>query len=800
MFDIILIMKKNKVVKEVERVEVSVEEGLSSSQVKERVDANLVNTTQVKTTKSYFSIIVKNVFTFFNVLCFGIAILLMCVGSWPNVGFVVIFLANLIIGLVQEIKAKRTVDKIALIKIPQVEVVRDKQKTTIPTEQVVVDDIIYFEIGKQICADCVVLDGEANVNESLLTGESVAVKKQKGDRVLAGSFVVSGKCVCRVEKVGADCYSSTLVSTAKKYKNPQSDLLKTLSLIIKSISFIIIPLGVLTFIDCFKGDVVEAIISTAGSVIGMIPAGMFLLTSTALAVGVIKLSKRRTLVQDMYSIEMLARTDVLCLDKTGTITDGTMKVKDIVVLKGNKKEEVNEVLKNMMGSFETSNQTSQAIVDYFGKEQNFKAKKIIEFSSEKKYSAIEFDKKGVYALGAYEFVSKTQDKQVLKIINENLNKGMRVLVLCKTDKITKDEINKENSKAIAVLIISDNIRKDAIETIKWFNENGVDIKIISGDNALSVSKISKVVGINGSDKYISLDGLTDEEVRAAATEYSVFGRVTPEQKCIIVKALKEAGKKVAMTGDGVNDILALKEADCSIAMASGSDATRSASNLVMLDSSFSSMPKIVAEGRRVINNISKSSSLFLMKTFFVIFLTVFTLCSPSLNYPLQPNHILLLETLFIGVPSFFLALQANNQKVKGTFMASLVSKAVPAGLVLTITAMACYVFCYIIGNAEILSTLISVAVTLSGGAVLVKLCIPYNWTRLLMVVGLLTSCVLIFALIPGFFKYAVLPANAKWFIAIATVVAFFMYYLLNWLCDKYLKFEKIKFKKNKKAN
>ena len=795
-------MRKKECSKVVERVEKDISVGLNSEEVQKRVDAGLVNATQLKTTKSYFNIIVKNVFTFFNILCFGIAIILLCIGSWPNVGFVFIFLANLLIGLFQEIKAKRTIDKISLIKIPKVEVVRNGEKITIPTEQVVVDDIIYFEIGKQICADCMVLDGNVNVNESLLTGESVAVKKQSGDKLLAGSFVVSGKCVCRVDKVGQDCYSSTLVATAKKYKTPQSDLLRTLNTIIKSISFIIIPLGVLTILDCLEMGIIPAIEKTAGSVLGMIPAGMFLLTSVALAVGVIKLSKRRTLVQDMYSIEMLARTDVLCLDKTGTITDGTMKLDKLFVLNKNKEKDIQNIIKNMMGAFQTENQTSQAIGEYFGKETEIKAKKIIEFSSDKKYSAVDFGQKGVYALGAYEFVSKNQDKKVLKIVNENLNKGMRVLVLVKTDKISKDEINKENAEAVAVLVIADNIRKDAIETIQWFNENGVDIKIISGDNAISVSKISKVVGIKDSDKFISLDGMSDEEVRKVALTHSVFGRVTPEQKCIIVKALKESGKKVAMTGDGVNDILALKEADCSIAMASGSDATRSASNLVMLDSNFSSMPKVVAEGRRVINNIAKSSSLFLMKTFFTIFLTIFVLCSPTLDYPLQPNQILLLETLFIGIPSFFLALQPNNEKVKGTFMASLVSKAVPAGLVLTLVAMACYVFLLATGNIQntaLVSTLISVAVTLSGGAILVKLCIPYDWFRAVMVFGLITCCILVFLLVPGsFFKYVDLSTSARIFVGVAVVVAFGLYYLLNWLCSKYLKLENFRFKKNKK--
>ncbi len=794
-------MKKKKEEIIVERLNKDMSQGLSSQEVDLRVEAGLINKIQRKTSKSYAEIFIKNIFTFFNVLCFGIAAVLIAIGSLKNVGFMLIFLANLLIGLVQECRAKQTVDKISLITVPQVPVIRNGKEEEVSTDKIVIDDIVIFESGKQICADCIVLDGFASVNESLLTGESNPIKKKPGDTLLAGSFVVSGRCTARVDKVGEQCYSATLVKTAKQLKSSQSDLLRTLNLIIKSIAFIILPLGVLTFLDVYagSGEIVHTIEKTAGSVIGMIPAGMFLLTSVALAVGVIKLARRRTLVQDLYSIEMLARADVLCLDKTGTITDGTMEVEKFIALENKEKSEIKEIFKNMMASFETYNQTSRAIIDFFGTEINWKKTKVFEFSSEKKYSAVEFEEQGTYVIGAPEFVCEKMTDEVKNLILDNTNKGLRVLMLAKNnDSITGDGVSKNNTP-IALVVITDRVREDAIQTIKWFNENGVDIKIISGDNAMAVSKISKMVGIKNNDRFISLEGMSDDEVMKVATEYSIFGRVTPEQKCLLIKALKNAGHKVAMTGDGVNDILALKEADCSIAMASGSEATRSASNLVMLDSNFSSMPTVVAEGRRVINNISKSSSLFLMKTFFTIFLTVFVLCSPSLEYPFQPNQILLLETLFIGIPSFFLALQPNNQKVVGTFMSSLVSKAIPAGLVLTLNVMACYVFCAVTGQHTSIETLASIMVTFTGGVVLLKLCIPLDWYRGIMVFVLALSCVLILLFIPqSFFGYVTLSGGAKIFICICLVIAFFVYWGLSWLCDRYLRFDKIKFKRRRK--
>ena len=513
-------MKKKKEEIIVERLNKDMTQGLSSQEVDLRVEAGLINKTQKKTSKSYAEIFIKNIFTFFNVLCFGIAAVLIAIGSLKNVGFMLIFLANLLIGLVQECRAKQTVDKISLITVPQVPVIRNGKEEEISTDKIVVDDIVIFESGKQICADCIVLDGFASVNESLLTGESNPIKKKPGDTLLAGSFVVSGKCTARVDKVGEQCYSATLVKTAKQLKSSQSDLLKTLNLIIKSIAFIILPLGVLTFLDVYagSGEIVHTIEKTAGSVIGMIPAGMFLLTSVALAVGVIKLARRRTLVQDLYSIEMLARADVLCLDKTGTITDGTMEVEKFIALENKEKSEIKEIFKNMMASFETYNQTSRAIIDFFGTEVNWKKTKVFEFSSEKKYSAVEFEEQGTYVIGAPEFVCENMTDEVKNLILDNTNKGLRVLMLAKNDdSITEDGVSKNNTP-IALVVITDRIREDAIQTIKWFNENGVDIKIISGDNAMAVSKISKMVGIKNNDRFISLEGMSDDEVMKAATE------------------------------------------------------------------------------------------------------------------------------------------------------------------------------------------------------------------------------------------------------------------------------------------
>jgi len=770
--------------------------GLNNEEVKERIRNNQINTTLTKTSKTYTKIFVENICTWFNLICFLLAALLISVESYQNITFVIIFSANLLIGLIQEIRAKKMVDKISVINKTKIKALRESVISEIEIEKIVKDDILFFESGNQVCADCVLIDGSCEVNESLITGESKPIRKKSGDSLYGGSYLISGSCKVQAVKVGLETYSSSLIKKAREFKKNQSEILKTLNFIIKTIGFLLIPFGILTFLDSYsRGNFKSAIIASSGSIIGMMPVGMFLLTSVSLVVGVLKLAKHKTLVQDLYSIEMLARTNILCLDKTGTITDGTMKVINVLPIRTSK-ENVKELIKNYLGCFNSNNQTQKALIDYFGVEKNFQVDNVIQFSSERKFSAVSFIEKGTYILGASEFATKNIPNDISKIIKEFSNEGYRVLVLCKNkNKIINDKIT-INSNIIAIITIQDNIRKDAEATIKWFNQNGVQVKIISGDNVNTVSSISKKVGIINAENAISLDGLNEKEVSLAALKYNVFGRVTPEQKLIIIKALKNAGSKVAMTGDGVNDILALKEADCSIAMASGSEATRSSSNLVMLENNFSSMTKIVSEGRRVINNISKASSLFLTKTFFTMFLTIFVLVSPSYTYPLQANQILLWETFFIGIPSFFLALQPNNEKVSGSFIASLTSKALPGAISLFLAALACYIYCSLTGNMANLATIISYSVTFGAFFILFILCLPLNKFRSIVSFSLLIGCFLSFIIVPkGFFNYAILTSNDLLFIFTVLVSILIVYVLLKLLFEKFFQ---VKFKKEKK--
>ncbi|MBE5739024.1 MAG: HAD family hydrolase [Clostridiales bacterium] len=741
--------KKKKVENvEVERFHPSAKEGLTSAQVEKRIEAGKINFVDTKNTKTYKSIVLGNIFTFFNILCMLVAVALISVGAWGDCFFMIIVLANTAIGIVQEIKAKKTIEKISLVSSPTAIVIRDKFEAKIPVSEVVLDDIIMFQTGKQICADCIVVDGSVEVNESLLTGESVSIKKNKGDILYSGSFVVGGKCYARVDKVGNDTYTSKLAMQAKQYKKPKSELMGTLNLIIKIIGVIIIPLAYLSFRSNYigSGDMVDTIRRTAVSAIGMIPSGMFLLTSMALAVGVIKLIKRRTLVQDLYSIEMLARTDVLCLDKTGTITDGTMKVNNVIQLKLDFKYTMEQLVGSMLTALDDNNQTSRALITHFGYSKELVAQTILPFNSTRKLSGVTFTTGESFVFGAPEYVLKTKNKEIEGLVKTYTTKGFRVLLLAQCNGAIKDDKIPQERTPVAVIVIEDHIREDAAETIKWFRENNVEIKIISGDNPITVSEVSKRVGVENADKYISLEGLTQQQVIDAVDKYTVFGRVSPEQKCILVKALKTKGHKVAMTGDGVNDILALKEADCSIAMASGSEATRLVSNLVLLDSNFSSMPSVVAEGRRVINNIQKSSSLFLMKTIFTILLTIFCLILDEPYLFENTKQVLMLEVLVIGIPSFFLALQPNNEKISGKFIVNLLSKSIPGALILFINVVACYIFNTTLGTVTQTTTMASLAITFIGLLVLFRLCKPFDIFRGCLFAAMVTICVLILAL------------------------------------------------------
>ena len=759
--------KRNKIKineKDIVRYEPSIKEGLTDEQVNQRIDDGLVNVVSKTNEKTILKIILTNTFTFFNTLCFILATILIWIyvekgimkENLTNMLFIVIIFCNLSIGIIQEIKAKLMINKIKLISSPTAKVVRESEEREIMISDLVLDDIIVLTPGKQIPADSIVLEGEIEANESLLTGESVPVKKKKNAELYSGSFVVSGKAKARVEKIGDECYNAKLAASAKQYKKPDSQLMKSMSSITKFIGVIVLPLALLTLIDLmsnyaeveitklFTKESLEAIWEVlpvimgrlAASIIGMMPAGMFLLTSMALAVGVIKLAKKRTLVHDLYSIEMLARADVLCLDKTGTITDGTMEVKNVTTLDVNYATSMYDIIGSMLSALNDNNQTTIALANEFGYNKEYTAKTIIPFSSARKFSAVTFRNGETYMYGAPEYVLKTRNPDIEKQVKIQTKKGFRVLMFAKCEGEIVDNKISTDRKPIALIIIEDHVRENAKSTIKWFKDNGVDIKVISGDNPMTVSEVSKSVGIEKAEQYISLEGFTEQQVIDAADQYTVFGRVTPEQKRTLVKALKAKGHKVAMTGDGVNDILALKEADCSIAMASGTEAARNVSNLVLLDNDFGAMPSVVAEGRRVVNNVQNSASIFLVKTMFIVMIVLFYLLLPNESFPFQPRNFLMIELFMSGLPTFFLALQPNDDIIKGNFFANLISKVIPGGLIMVFNIIICYVANILLQKVSGLTlshdffmTMCCLVLIFTGMIILFETCKPINFYR-----------------------------------------------------------------------
>ncbi len=730
-----------------ERYESDYTRGLTAFQVEKREADGFVNVTRRKTGKSYGRILFSNIFTFFNLLIFIVAGALIAVhAAFSQLFFLVIILANITIGIVQEIKSKHTVDKLNLITAPTAMVVRDGEKKAVPIDDVVLDDVIYLEMGKQIPADAVVIKGDIEVNESMLTGESVPMRKREGGELYSGSFVTSGSAYARVMQVGANNYVETLTSYAKKYRKPKSELHNSIRLIIRVVAVIIIPLTVLMLMNAYKNytglpeDKWNTIISnTSGAVIGMIPAGMFLLTSAALAMSVIRLARKKTLVQDLYCIEMLARVDVLCLDKTGTITDGSMQVNNVIELKGGNSQSysLSEIIGSMLTATQDNNQTAMALANKFGYSMTLKPKTVMPFSSQRKLSAVTFEEEGTYMLGAPEFVLKDMGVRIEKIVAENAANGYRVMVLAHSPAEISGEKLPAVRRPLCLLVIEDHIRDDAVQTIRWFKENNVAVKVISGDNPITVSEVARRVGVENADLYISLEGLSNQEVLEAATKYTVFGRVTPEQKCLLVKALKAKGHTVAMTGDGVNDILAMREADCSVSIASGSEAARNVSHLVLLDSNFTSMPDVVKEGRRVINNIQKSSSLFLMKTFMSMALSIIFLILRK-PYPFDTSNLLLLELLVIGLPSFALAMQRNTDIIRGKFLSNVIGRCLPGGITLTLAVMSVYFYRYglhtNVTDAAYKSMLV-IALTYTGMIILYKNCEPYDAFRSVLMIG-----------------------------------------------------------------
>ncbi len=759
--------KKSKVNTKVNRFTPSLDEGLSTAQVQTRFTQFLFNDTNKQYSKSYASIFIENIFTFFNLLCLLAFIALILANTRQVTNYLVIFIttANIILGIVQEIRSKKSIDKLSLISANTVKVVRDGEVTEIALSEIVLDDIIVLETGCQVPADCILAAGTVEVNESLLTGESVAVKKNTGDILYAGSFISSGSGKFRVEKVGKETYIQKLTSKAKKYKRPNSELMKSTRLIIKIIGILIIPVAIGIFLTTYNAyydgiqgsenveawiysvQINYAIQRTCTVVIGMIPSGMLLLTTVALAVGVIRLTKHNTLVQDLYSLEMLARVNVLCLDKTGTITDGRMRVSDCVILNSIDNLSLNDIMGSMLAALDNNNQTSIALTNHFGYSDKLSPTVTLPFSSMRKLSAVTFDEAGTFAFGAPEFVLKPLPAKVGRIMKQYAQMGMRVLVVAHSPTPIVNDKLPALMKPIAIISIADNIREDAIHTIKWFKENDVAVKVISGDNPITVSEVAKRAGIDGADKFISLEGLNDKEVADVANKYTVFGRVSPEQKAVLVRSIKSVGNTVAMTGDGVNDILALKEADCAISVASGSEAARNVSHLVLMDNNFDSMPRIVSEGRRVINNIKNSSSLYLMKTLFTAILAALCIIMGQ-PYMFMPSNVLLLEIFVIGLPSFFLSLQPNNERVQGKFITHVICRALAGSVVMILCVMSMYVTN--VANPEEFGNyylaMCVIALTFSGLVMLYRVCQPFNLYRIVLMLCIFSITVVFFSI------------------------------------------------------
>jgi len=716
----------------VERYNPDTDKGLSLHEVEARLMAGYDNDTSTGSSKTILNILFTNIFTFFNILTFGIAGWIISAGQFKQLDFLLVIIANLIIGIIQEVKAKNTIDNLSLLSAPTAIVVRDSNEVEISITSLVIDDIMRLNGGKQISADAVLRSGTIEVDESLLTGESDIIVKNAGDPLYSGSFVVSGKGYAQVVAVGDDIYVQKLTSQAKKYRKPKSELFSSLKLIIRVIGVIIVPMGVSLFLIMNKQgtDYTSVVLKTSGAVIGMIPSGLFLLTSSALAVGVIRLAQNNTLVQELFVIEMLARTDVLCLDKTGTITDGTMTVHSTIEFENKTGMTLKNIVSVLLNAQEEENLTSKALIDRFGTARRLRSNATIPFSSERKYSAASFDKYGTFILGAPEFiVPKTGNADFFHEVDEQSKLGYRVLTIAHSKEMIKDSKIIGQVVPVGLIMIEDTIRPDAIETIDYFKKAGVAIRVISGDNPMTVSRIAQRSKIEGAEKYISLEGLTDNEVIQAASEYIVFGRVSPNQKKIWVEALKAEGHTVAMTGDGVNDILGLREADTSIALASGSEAARNVAHLVLLDSNFSSMPKVVQEGRRVINNIQKLSGLFLAKTLFSALLATVAIISQG-NYPISPIQLLPINMLVIGIPTFFLAMESNNDIVKGSFLGNVLKGALPGALVILINSLIIIALNSKLNmSSEVNTTLIVLTASVTMFILLFKISQPFNKFR-----------------------------------------------------------------------
>ena len=718
--------------------------GLSNAEVQERIASGKVNGDQNVKTKSVAQILRTNIVTFFNLLFVVISVIMLFFvpknfDGLMNFGFLLVVVANLFMGIFQELKAKRTIDKLSLLSAPKVVAIRNGEKVNIALKDIVLDDYIELASGSQICADAVVVEGALEVNESLITGESDPVTKEVGDELLSGSFVISGTAISKVIHVGQENYATKITMGAKKLKAQNSEIANSLMKFIKIMSFIIVPLGIALF--CVKyfaqqNELNDTVLTVMGTLIGMIPSGLVALTSAVFCVSVVKLSRHNALAQDLYCSEILARVDVLCLDKTGTITEGKMEVTEIVE-KGATKEEITLALTSLVRNIGDTNPTALAICDYTEKVKDYQtATSIVPFSSARKYSGINLENSS-YLMGATEFIFRDMSDELREEIEGYSARGMRVIAVAKGSAPMVDNALPEGLELMGLVLIADKIRAEAKDTLNFFREQGVTIKIISGDNPVTVKSVASRAGLEDADNYIDASTLTTEEmVYEAAEKYTIFGRVSPDQKLMLVKALKQKGHTVGMTGDGVNDVLALREADCSIAVASGSDASKNVSKLVLLDNNFASMPKVVAEGRRCINNLQRSASLFLIKTLYnCAFAFIFMILSASL--PFVPKNLTLVGYITIGPPAFILALEPNREIVKGRFMPTVIRNALPCSIAIVIAVLTVYLSAPALSLTATQISVACVIVTVAIGlSFIIKLCVPFTKLRVVLVIVL----------------------------------------------------------------
>lgn len=757
--------------------------GLSAQEAARRAAAGQINRNVEVKTKSIGRICAENILSLFNIINFILAAALLLVGSYKNMLFMGVITCNTLIGIIQEIRSKRAVDRLSIVVSETAGVFRDGELVSLPIEEIVLGDVIRLSRGDQIPADAEVVDGVCMANESLLTGESDLIRKQSGDGLLSGSFVSSGECLARVVHVGADNYASSINRSAKYIKNVKSEIMTTFNRIIRFVSVIIFPLGALMFWQQYtaEGATLEsAVVSTVAALIGMIPEGLVLLTSTVLAVAVIRLSRRRVLVQHLYCIETLARVDVLCLDKTGTLTCDEMEVKEVVPLFSHPQAEAEEVLASLALASRDENSTIQALRQHYRGMPARPAERFVEFSSEKKWSGGTLAGGESYVLGAGEFILRERYDLIAGTIRERAG-TFRVLTLARVAGFSPEGELLGSPEPVALVMIQDRIRPEAADTIRYFTEQGVRLKVISGDGMTTVSNIARAAGIPGAEEAVDASTLTtDEALEEAAERCQVFGRVTPQQKQKLVQALKRHGHTVAMTGDGVNDVLALKEADCSVAMAAGSDAARNVAQLVLVDNDFSAMPQVVAEGRRSINNIQRSASMFLVKTIFSMLLGILTTVI-HLRYPFQPIQMSLIGAFTIGLPSFVLALEPNHERITGNFFRNIVSRAIPGALTVVANILLLYL-CqewFALEHAEV-STLAVVLTALTGVLLLIRISLPFTPIRIALLCVVCGGTLLGLTAFGWLFEIAPFTWEMLLILLVLGAVCFGLFQLLYW--------------------